>query len=100
MIMTANEAKQITNKIREDNSDSIMETLIEESEEKIQSAAEAGLDSTVVTVRCLPVDEVLLKRKVYSYFEQLGYRVTCAIYDSFGTRRFQVVINWGDNNGI
>lgn len=99
-MITANETKKITNKIREDNADSIMNTLIKESEEKIKSAAEAGLDSTVVSIRCFPVDEVLFKRKVYSYFEQLGYKVTCTIYDSFGTRRFQVVINWGDNNGV
>lgn len=98
--MTANEAKQITNKIREDNADSIMNEIIEKSEEKIKSAAEAGLDSTVVSTRCFPVDEVLFKRKVYSYFEQLGCKVTCDIYDSFGTRRFQVVINWEDNNGV
>lgn len=98
--MTANEARKITNKIKEDNADSIMDTLIKESEEKIKSAAEVGLDSTVVTVRCFPVDEVLFKRKVYSYFEQLGYKVTCALYDSFDARRFQVVINWKDNNEI
>lgn len=94
--MTASEAKQITNKIKEDNANSIMAELIEKSEEKIKSAAEAGLDSTVVSIRCLPVDEVLFKRKVYSYFKQLGYEITCAIYGSFGTKRFQAVINWED----
>lgn len=92
--MTANEAKQITNKVREDWANSLMDEIIEKSEEKIQSAAETGLVFTVVQVRCSPVDEELLKQRVYSYFKQLGYEVTCYMYDSFGVRTCQVRISW------
>ena len=92
--MTANEARQITNKVRENNVSSIMDEIIEKSEEKIKRAAEVGLVSTVVEVRCSPIDEELFKQKVYSYFEQLGYKVTCYICDRFGNRCCQVIINW------
>ena len=48
--MTANEARQITNKVRENNVSSIMDEIIEKSEEKIKRAAEVGLVSTVVAL--------------------------------------------------
>lgn len=97
--MTANEARQITNKVREDWADSILDEIIEKSEEKIESAAEAGLTFTIVEVRCHPIDEESFKQRVCSYFEQLGYKVTCSMYD-FGGRCCQVRISWEDNNGV
>lgn len=92
--MTANEARQITSKVREDWASSLMDEIIEKSEEKIESAAEAGLTFTIVEVRCYPIDEEFFKQKVCSYFEQLGYKTTCIIYNRLGVRYCQVRINW------
>jgi len=92
--MTADEARKITNKVREDNANSAMEEMIEKSEEKIQDAAEVGLTSTIVEIKIFQVDEELLKHKIYSYFKQLGYEIKCLIYDYMGYKYCQVTIDW------
>lgn len=92
--MTASEARQITNKVREDNANSAMEEIIEKSEEKIQDAAEVGSSFVVVEIKIFMVDEELLKQRIYSYFKQLGYKIKCSIYNYMGYKYFQITIDW------
>lgn len=94
--MTASEARQITNKVREDNANSAMEKIIDKSEVKIKDAAEVGLTYTIVEVKIWETDEDALTKKVYSYFKQLGYKTAISIYDYMSYRYFQVTIDWED----
>jgi len=93
-MMTANEAREITNKVKEDNTNSAMEKIIDKSEEKIKDAAEAGLTYTIVEVKIWMIDEDALTKQVYSYFKHLGYKPSISIYDYGNNRYIQITISW------